>query len=29
MMMPKYEVRKNWDVAYHRISLSICQWNVR
>ena len=23
------EVRKNWDVAYHRISLSICQWNVR
>ena len=23
------EVRKNWDIVYHRISLSICQWNVR
>ena len=23
------EVRKNWDIAYHRISMSICQWNVR
>ena len=23
------EVRDNWDIAYHRISMSICQWNVR
>lgn len=23
------EVRYNWDIAYHRISMSICQWNVR
>ena len=22
------EVRKNWDIAYHRISMSICQWDV-